>query len=299
MNVFITGGLGFVGRHVAAHFLSLGHRVTITDLAPRQGIIDHPLLTYMMADTTSPGPWRDHAAAADVIVNLAGVPIFGRWTKSLKRRIYDSRILTTRTLVEALPGRSNAVLYSTSAQGYYGFHGDEILTEKDAPGSDFLATVCRDWEAEALRAREKGARVVLTRFGIVMGRRGGVLGLMAPLFRLFAGGPLGSGAQWFSWVHLEDLTAAYLHILERSDVEGPVNFTSPSPVTNRDFARALGRALRRPAFMPAPAFAVKLLLGEFGETILKGQRVTPAVLTELGYAFKFPTIQEALADIFR
>jgi hypothetical protein len=297
MKAFIAGGLGFVGRRIAEHLLGGGHEVVITDLMPAKGMIQHPSLTIIRADSTQPGPWQEHVATSGMVINLAGASIFGRWTKGMKTRIYDSRVLTTRNIVDALPSTPGTVLYSTSAQGYYGFHGDEILTEKDAPGDDFLATVCRDWEAEAMKAREKGVRVVTTRFGIVLGRGGGVLGMMVPLFRLFAGGRLGTGTQWFSWIHIEDLVRAYIHLLSKPGVEGPVNFCSPAPVTNGEFAKALGKALHRPSLIPAPAFAVRLLLGEFGDTILNGQRISPEVLLREGYSFTYPDIESALRNI--
>ena len=299
MNVFISGGLGFVGRAIAAHLLGEGHRVTVTDIPAATTLLSHPSLTYVSADTTVPGTWQERVASADMIINLAGVSIFGRWTKSYKKLIYDSRILTTRNIVDAMPAKKGIVLYSTSAQGYYGFHGDETLTETDTAGTDFLAGVCRDWEAEAMKAADKGARVVITRFGIVLGPGGGVLKLMVPLFKLFAGGRTGSGRQWFSWIHIDDLVGAYIFLLSRKKISGPVNFCAPGPVTNREFVKALGKVLRRPALFPAPSFAVRLLLGEFGDTILHGQRVTPAVLSGEGYRFRHPLVEDALRDILK
>ena len=297
MKAFISGGLGFVGRSIAGHLLGEGHEVVITDLAPSRGMIQHPSLTIIRADSTKPGPWQEHVAGSGMVINLAGASIFGRWSKRMKKRIYESRILTTRNIVESLPRKKGTVLYSTSAQGYYGFRGDELVAENDAPGDDFLASVCREWEAEAMKAREKGARVVITRFGIVLGRGGGVLGMMVPLFKFFAGGRLGTGTQWFSWIHIEDLVRAYIHLLSKTGVEGPVNFSSPGPVTNRMFAQALGKALHRPSFIPAPAFAVRMLLGEFGDTILNGQRISPEVLLREGYSFTYPDIDSALRNL--
>ena len=299
LKVFISGGLGFVGVNIARHLLGKGDTVIITDIPPRNARIEHPSLTYVSADTTIPGPWQEHVASADMIINLAGASIFGRWTKNYKKLIYDSRILTTRNIVDAIPIKKGTVLYSTSAQGYYGFHGDETLTEADTAGGDFLAGVCRDWEAEAMKAAARGARVVITRFGIVLGPGGGVLKMMVPLFKFFAGGRTGNGRQWFSWIHIEDLVSAYIFLLSRKKISGPVNFCAPGPVTNREFAKALGKVLRRPALIPAPSFAVRLLLGEFGDTILHGQRVTPAVLSGEGYRFRHPLVEGALRDILK
>jgi hypothetical protein len=232
-----------------------------------------------------------------VIINLAGASIFGRWTPQHKERIHKSRIETTSNLVDAIPHGRAPVLFSTSAVGYYGFHGDEVLDETAPAGADFLATLASQWEAEALRAQHKGARVVITRFGIVLGTDGGALQQMIRPFRWFVGGPLGSGAQWLSWIHIEDLVRAFLHLLDREDLTGAFNFTSPEPVPNRDFARAVGKVLRRPSWIPAPAFLMRLVLGEFGSAILHGQRVLPRRLLESGFTFRFIGIEEALRDL--
>jgi hypothetical protein len=199
--------------------------------------------------------------------------------------------------VAALPANAGVTLVSTSAVGYYGFHEDEELGEDAGPGRDFLARLCVDWEAEALRARERGARVAIARFGIVLGPGGGVLGQMAPLFRSFVGGPLGSGRQWFSWIHVDDLFGALMHLVGRRESSGPYNFTAPEPVTNRILTRELGRVLHRPAFLPAPGFAVRLVLGEFGDVLLKGQRVLPRRLLAEGFRFAHPGFAAALEDL--
>lgn len=297
MKAFISGGLGFVGKAVCAHLLKLGHEVTIADLSASPKIDDKRIF-YISADTTSPGTWQKELENADLIINLAGISIFGRWTAKRKKLIYDSRILTTRNIVDALPSGRRVTLYSTSAQGYYGFRGDELLDENASPGNDFLASVCRDWEKEALRAQEKGARVLITRFGIILGKGEGVLGIMEPLFRYCLGGVLGHGKQWFSWIHLDDLIGAYLFLLENTNISGPVNICAPNPVTNAEFSKSLGSILHRPSMMPIPSFSIKLLLGEFGETLLNGQRVVPAKLSQSGYHFSHPDIIGALNDIF-
>ena len=234
-----------------------------------------------------------------MIINLAGASIFSRWTEKNKRAIRQSRILTTRNLVEGIdPTRARGMtLFSTSAVGYYGFHGDEELTEGSPPGNDFLARIAADWEAEALKAEEKGARVVMTRFGIVLGKGGGALGQMIPLFRKFIGGPIGSGQQWLSWIHMEDLTEGFLFFLKHPEISGPVNLCSPNPVRNRDLTKGLGKALKRPSFIRAPGFMIKLVLGEFGSVVLKGQRIIPARLLESGFVFNYPDIGKALENI--
>jgi len=206
--------------------------------------------------------------------------------------------LTTANLVNAIPeGSSDVTLLSTSAVGYYGPTGDEDLSEESPPGSDFLATLARDWESEALKAEAKGVRVVIHRFGIVMGKGEGALAQMILPFRFFVGGPLGSGRQWFSWIHIEDLCRAASFILHNPDIRGPVNFVAPEPVRNKDLARAIGKILKRPAFMPAPGFMIRLVMGEFGSVILSGQKVFPRVLQAKGFQFNYPNIDTALVNL--
>lgn len=235
----------------------------------------------------------------DVLINLAGASIFSKWTEEHKKAIRESRVNTTRNIVEGIPSSPQRpfTLFSTSAVGYYGFCKDEGLTEESPPGSDFLARIAVEWEGEALKARDKGARVVITRFGIVLGEKGGVLGQMIPLFKKYIGGPIGSGKQWFSWIHIKDLAEAFIFLLNHPEISGPVNLCSPNPVRNRDLARALGKTLHRPSFMPAPGFMVKLILGEFGSVILEGQRVIPKKLLEKGFVFRYAEIEQALQNI--
>jgi uncharacterized protein (TIGR01777 family) len=211
--------------------------------------------------------------------------------------MYDSRILTTRNVVDAIPANKGALLCSTSAVGYYGFRDDEELTEEDGPGNDFLARLAADWEREALKAAAKGVRVTITRFGLVLGKTGGVLGQMIPLFRKFIGGPLGSGKQWFSWIHMDDLLSAFLFVFNKNNIHGPVNFCAPNPVRNRDLAKALGEVLKRPSLFRTPAFALRLVLGEFGSVVLEGQRVIPSRLLKHGFAFRYPEIRGALRQV--
>ena len=297
MKVFVTGGLGFVGTQLSIRLLEQGHEVTVVDRAPRPAPQTPPQVVYLSADTTAPGDWQQSVAGQDAVINLAGATIFQRWNATTKKAIYDSRILTTRNLVQAMDHRSGALLCSTSAVGYYGFRGDEELSEEADPGDDFLARVCVDWEKETKRAADRGARVVLTRFGLVLGKTGGAMGQMTPLFNAFIGGPLGSGQQWFSWIHIQDLLASFMFVFNEEKISGPVNFCAPNPVRNRELARELGRALSRPSFIPTPGFALRVLLGEFGSVLLKGQRAVPARLLEYGFAFTFPTLPEALRDL--
>lgn len=299
MKILITGGLGFVGTQLSMRLLEKGHGVTVVDHAPQPRPYTPDAVTYVAADTTTEGPWQDEVGRQDAVINLAGASIFGRWNKKTKKLIYDTRILTTKHVAAAMPEEKNAVLCSASAVGYYGFHGDEELREKDGAGDDFLAGVCVDWEKEAQKAAEKGVRVVLTRFGIVLGKTGGALGQMIPAFKKFVGGPLGSGRQWFSWVHMEDLLRAFLFVLEYEDISGPVNFCAPNPVRNKDLAKALGKVLSRPSFVKTPALTLRLALGEFGSVLLEGQKVLPGRLLEQGFKFQFPEIEGALQALLK
>lgn len=297
MKIFITGGTGFVGRHLSSLLLNKGHQVTATGTRPLPKGIRNENFHYIIADTSQEGTWQTSLKNADAVINLAGRSIFSLWTQSYKKRIYDSRILTTRNLVESLPENKEIIFCSTSATGYYGNRGDDKLTESEAVGDDFLARVCRDWEAEAFRAEEKGARVVAMRFGVVLGKNGGAMKQMAPAFRFFVGGPLGNGMQWFPWIHLDDLSAAILFSLENPDVRGPVNFVSPGSVRNCDFAKTLGQALKRPAFMPSPAFMIRLILGEFGTSLLSSQRALSDKLSGYGFCFRYPDLDKAIRNI--
>ncbi|MCX8118385.1 MAG: TIGR01777 family oxidoreductase [Desulfobacterota bacterium] len=299
MKILMTGGTGFVGTRLIDRLTQEGHEITVLTRSLQGGRRAPSGVSYLEGDPTRRGPWQQAVQAHDAVINLAGASIFSKWTEEHKRAIRESRILTTQNVVEAIPvaSRKPFTLFSTSAVGYYGFCGDEELTEDSPPGDDFLARIAVEWEAEALKAEEKGTRVVLTRFGIVLGEKGGALGQMIPLFKKFLGGPIGSGKQWFSWIHIEDLAEAFVFLIEHPEISGPVNLCSPNPVRNRDLAKALGEVLGRPSFMPAPAFMIKLVLGEFGSVILEGQRVFPKRLLEGGFVFKYPRIGEALRSL--
>jgi uncharacterized protein (TIGR01777 family) len=297
MRVLITGGLGFVGTQLSGRLLEKGHEVTIVDHASQPHSRTPRAAKYVSADTTIPGPWQEEVGRQDAVVNLAGASIFSRWNEKTKKLLYDTRIFTTRHVVEGLTGNANTLLCSTSAVGYYGFCGDEELTEEAPPGNDFLAGLCVDWEKEAQKASAKGCRVVITRFGIVLGKTGGALGQMIPAFKRFVGGPLGSGNQWFSWIHMEDLLRAFLFVMDTKEISGPVNFCAPNPVRNRDLAKTLGKVLSRPSFVKTPGFALRLAMGEFGSVMLEGQRVLPAKLVKHGFTFQYPEITEALREV--
>ena len=299
MKVFVTGGTGFVGKKLVEALGNKGYEVTVLSRridsapAPMEGV------SFLEGNPMEEGEWQDEVAGHNVVVNLAGASIFTRWTKSAKKKILDSRVLTTRNLVSALrkvEGKAPLFL-STSAIGYYGFCGDEELGENGPSGNDFLATVSQDWEAAALEA-ESFARVVILRFGIVLGRDGGALKQMMPMFKRYMGCPLGSGQQWFSWIHEKDLAEIYTFLMDQEGISGPVNCTAPHPVRNRELTGALGETLNKPTFMPAvPGFIMKMVMGEFGSMLLKGQKVLPKKLLKHGYKFQFPEIRKALHDL--
>ncbi len=299
MKILITGGTGFVGAPLSRRLLEMGHELTVIGSSPHCRLPAHNHLTYVAADTSQPGDWQRYVAEQEAVINLAGRSIFNYWTAKYKKTIYDSRILTTRNLVAALPDDTEAVLMSTSAAGFYGDGGEEEKTESNAAGDDFLAHVCRDWEAEAQKASAKGARVVLMRFGVVLGKGGGPMATMRLPFKLGLGGPIGNGRQWFPWIHLDDLVSAIIFLLSAEECQGPFNFTAPQQVRQKDFARQLGHAYHRPAFLPAPTFIMKKVLGEFGGFLLKGQKVLPKALMESGFLFAYPDLRVALRDLVR
>ncbi len=296
MRILVTGGTGFVGRHVCIALLEKGHEVTAIGLRrnPAQAV-SHERYRYRSADTSRPGAWQVEAERADLVVNLAGRTILKRWVPAYKRVIRDSRVRTTRHVAQRL--RPGAVLLSTSAVGYYGDRGDDVLTEDEPPGDDFLAGVSREWEAAALDAAGRGVRVAVMRFGVVLGSGGGAMERMLPAFRLFMGGPLGKGTQWMPWIHMHDLVRAVFFLMEGAQRRGVFNFCAPYPVTSRELAEALGRVLRRPSRMPAPTFMLRTLMGEVASTMLASQRVVPRRLLEEGFRFRFARIDEALRDL--
>jgi uncharacterized protein len=302
MKIVIAGGSGFLGRPLAAALAEQGHEVvTLTrGDGPRRG------QTRSRAAGWTPngdvGPWAAEIEGAGAVVNLAGESIAGkRWTAAHKQRVLDSRVQATRSLVGAIQAAAAPppVFVSGSAVGYYGPHGDDVVTEDTPPGLDFLARVCVQWETEALLAASDRTRVVCLRTGIVLEKDGGALPEMLPPFKFGVGGPVGSGRQYWPWIHRADWIALTMWALQSSAATGAINATAPNPVTNAEFARALGRAMRRPAFMPAPAFALRLLLGEMADALLlSGQRAVPARPERLGFTFRYPHLDPALAAIF-
>jgi uncharacterized protein len=296
----IAGGTGFLGRPLADALAAQGHAVVVLTRGASSTRPNGVRLVPWTPDGEA-GAFAREIDGADAVVNLAGESIAeGRWSPERKRAILDSRVKATRSVTEAIAraARPPGVLISGSAVGYYGPHADDIVTEDTPSGSDFLARVCQHWEAEADRASVR-TRVVCIRTGLVLALDGGALPQMLPPFRMFAGGPVGSGKQYWPWIHRDDWIALVKWTIQNPDAAVALNATAPNPVTNADFARALGRAMRRPAFMPAPAFALRLMLGEMADALLlSGQRAVPAKAERLGFAFRYPRVDEALGAIF-
>lgn len=300
MKILMTGGTGFIGTSLASALKAAGYRITLFQTSPGA---DQPIIpgtSIFTADVSNPLLLQQVIEEHDCIINLAGSTIFRRWSQRVKQDIYSSRITTTKNIVEALKQCVNRHkhFFSASGIGYYGYRDDELLTEASAPGRSFLAHVAADWEAEAIKAGEHGARVLLCRLGIVLGRQGGALRNMLPFFKYWCGGRWGSGKQWFSWIHEDDLANAILFLLERHDIDGPVNLTAPNPVTNREMSRTLRVLLRKKSMLPVvPGFAMKAILGEFSSVFLQGQRVIPQRLMTQGFRFKYGLLNNCLDNL--
>jgi len=293
-RILLTGGTGFVGKHMINGLVAAGHTISVVTRSPAEHRTARSGVDYV--------DWLPGLERFSAIVHLAGEPIFGkRWTPEVLREIRSSRVDTTRRIVEAMragPSRPSA-LVCASAIGWYGDRGDEVLTESSGPGSGALAEICQAWESEAERARELGVRVVRVRIGVVLGESGGALKQMLPPFKLGVGGPIGSGKQWFSWVHLRDLVGLLVRAVSDEALSGAVNGTSPNPVTNRELTRTLGRVLRRPTVLPVPKLALKLRFGQAAEVLTGSQRCVPEAAQRAGFQFQFPALESALRDILR
>ena len=300
MNVIVTGGSGLIGRALVASLAADGHRATVLSRNPDRvrGLPEG--VSAAGWDARSAAALTPLVAGADAVVHLAGEGIAdGRWTAERKRRIRDSRVDSSAAVAAAITAAEPrpGVLLQGSAVGFYGPRGDEELTEDSRSGDDFLAETCRAWEAASAPVEEIGVRRAVLRTGIVLARDGGALAKMLLPFRLFAGGPAGSGRQYMPWIHLADEVGAIRFLLDSPEARGPFNLTAPEPRTNRQFSRTLGRVLGRPSFMPAPAFALELALGEMAKIVLEGQRAVPRRLLEAGYEFRFSGLEAALRDL--
>ena len=294
MRVFVTGAKGLIGQRLCRELLEDGHEVVALSRKPQEG----DGIEWVQGDATGPGDWQRALDGCDAVINLAGESVAGRrWSAARKRVLVASRVETTNHLVDAIaaaksPPRS---LVSASAVGFYGPRGGTLLREDAAPGRDFLARLCVDWEAAAAGAQRHGVRVVCLRFGVVLSRRGGALAAMKAPYRLGLGGAIGSKGNWFPWVHDDDAVGLTRHALEASWA-GPVNVVSPAVVTMGEFARELGRAMYRPILGQVPLPLARLALGEFAYSISPGQKVHPAVAERVGYAFSKALLRDALAE---
>jgi hypothetical protein len=304
MRVVVTGATGMIGQSLVSALLARGEDVVALtrDVGRGRRALDDRVDVHAWANPVAEPPPSDALTGADAVVHLIGEPVAQRWTDEAKGAIRDSRVASTRFLVQglmALPSDVRpATLLSQSATGYYGPCGSDPVDEGAPAGDDFLARVVVDWEHEALSAAlSDGVRVVVTRTGVVLSGEGGALAKMLPFFRLGIGGPVAGGRQYVPWVHLDDVAGAMAFCLGNHDATGPVNLTAPTPVTNAELSRTLGRALRRPAFLPVPALALKALYGEMAQIVVTGQRAVPARLEELGYHFRHPELEPALRDV--
>lgn len=307
VRVVVAGGSGFIGQRLTASLLANGYDVVVLSRKPNPSLPDGAKIVRWPAEPSEqhpPAGWMGTVDGAKAVVNLAGASIGdGRWTAARKRLILTSRVQATAALVAAMRMADNPpeLFVSSSAVGFYGNRGDAVVTERDRSGTDFLSEVCVAWENAALPAQDLGVRTVLLRTGIVLERHGGALQRLLLPFRLFAGGPLGSGRQWWPWIHLDDLVGIVRFVLEQPAASGPLNATAPNPVTNREFARILGKVLGRPSLLPVPAPLLRLALGgEMAEAmLLGGQRALPQVAQSIGYKFQYPELERALRAILR
>lgn len=304
MKIAVTGGSGWIGRHLCRALAEKGHQVYVLTRQPRLEVLGaHTVLwpgDVPDAEVTS-GNWLQALEGADAVVHLAGTSIAEkRWNEVQKKRILLSRTLSTQVLIEGCKHLTSPpkALISASAVGYYGSTGDVMVTEEHPAGEGFLAEVCQQWEKEAGKAEELGMRVALLRTGIVLGEDGGALKQLMLPFRLYLGGPLGSGKQWMPWIHLQDEVGLLLFLIEHPEASGPFNASSPHPVTNRQFSQVLGRLMKRPSFFRTPAPILRLALGEMADALLLGgQRAIPARAIDLGYRFAYPDLEQALHSL--
>ncbi|MEG4504806.1 TIGR01777 family oxidoreductase [Microcoleus sp. F6_B4] len=304
MKVAIAGATGFVGSRLVERLHSQGHQVLVLArdserarrVFPASAYPNLEIVGYTPAES---GDWQKSIAGCDAVVNLAGVPIAEeRWTEARQQAIMDSRKLTTAKLVEAIVNANPrpSVLVSASAIGYYGTSETAEFDETSPAGNDFLAAVCKDWEAAAQPAKNAGTRLAILRLGIVLGM-GGALAKMLPPFKLFAGGPIGTGKQWFSWIHREDVVDLILYALQNPQVEGVLNATAPNPVRMNELCQTLGEVLQRPSWLPVPSFALEVLLGDGAKVVLEGQKVLPKQTLASGFQYQYPTLKLALEEI--
>lgn len=300
MRVIITGGTGLIGRPLCAALVKDGHDVIVLTRNPATTKGMPAGVRLEKWDARTADGWSHLADGAGAIINLAGEGLAdGRWTAERKERILSSRLNAGKAVMAAIEQAANRppVLVQASAVGYYGPRNDEIVTESSSPGGDFLARVCFEWEASTAVAANYGIRRPVIRTGVVLSNDGGALPKLVLPFRLFAGGSIGSGRQWYAWIHIADQVGAILYLLNHASATGPFNLTAPEPLPNKQLAQVIGRVMGRPAIFPAPGLAVRTLFGEMATVVLDGQRAVPHKLQELGYTFQYPTAEAALSDL--
>jgi uncharacterized protein (TIGR01777 family) len=304
-TVALTGGTGLIGKALVIALIQRGDKVLLLVRNPEKAKSELPNLAgyYEWNAMSESGEWTNALASADAVIHLAGTPVAARWNDDYKKAIYDSRIISTRNLVRAIAqsGTKPKVFITASGVGYYGNQGYDmnvpILDENAPPANDFLAKVCIDWEKEAFEAEKSGVRAVAVRTGVVLSTKGGALEKMLTPFKLFAGGPIGSGKQWVSWIHIDDQVGLYLFAVDNEMVKGALNAVAPNPVQMNELAQTLGKVLSRPSLFPVPKAALELLFGEAAGVIAEGQRAVPKRALELGFSFKYPTLEGALRDV--
>ncbi len=293
MKIFLLGGTGFIGSFLTRYFLNKGNKVFLLVRNFKKVRKLPPGIEIVLGDPLKGGNWQSLIPECDLIINLVGETIFKRWTQEYKKCLWDSRILSTQNVVSALTEKN--VLFNASAVGYYGDRGEEELTEESLPGNLFVSELCKVWEEEAKEGEKKGAKVIIGRFGIVLGQGGGMLSVILPIFKLGLGGKLGSGHQWFPWIHIEDLARA-IDFLYNEKAFGVFNITSPELIRNQEMTQILGKLLKRPTPFPVPKRAIKFLYGELAEVIMASAKVLPKRLLELGFSFKYPFFEQALRE---
>jgi uncharacterized protein (TIGR01777 family) len=303
MKVAITGATGFVGSHLVERLQKEGHQVVVFTRNPTHAERVFPKSAFPSVEIvaytpTESGDWQGAVSGCDGVVNLAGEPISERWTPAHKQSILNSRKLGTRKIVEAISQANPKpqVLVNSSAIGYYGTSETATFDETSPPGNDFLAQVCQEWESEAEKVKSAGVRLVILRTGIVLGLGGAIAKMLMP-FKLFAGGPVGTGRQWFSWIHRDDLVNLIIQALTQPTIEGTFNATAPNPVRMSELSTTMGQVLNRPSWLPVPAFALEVLLGDGAQVVLEGQQVLPKRTQSIGFQYQYPTVRQALEQV--
>ncbi|CAN6245472.1 unnamed protein product [Urochloa humidicola] len=304
MTVSITGATGFIGQRLVQKLLSDDHKVCVLTRSAAKAASVFPASTYPGVTIAEQGDWESCVRGSSAVVNLAGMPISTRWSPEIKQEIKQSRVSVTSKVVKYINNAGNAgaqpsVFVSATAIGYYGTSEIHSFDESSPSGNDYLAEVCREWEATACQVNQEDVRLVLLRIGVVLGKDGGALAKMIPLFMMFAGGPLGTGRQWFSWIHLDDVVNLIYESLMNPAYKGIINGTAPNPVRLSELCERLGRVVGRPSWLPVPEFALKAVLGEGASVVLEGQKVLPAKAKDLGFSYKYPYVQDALKAIAR